>query len=615
MATAAAKLSSMSLDFTPAAERLRRKPPPHVGDHIRWITLADDHGQRIERVAWAILHAFDSYYVDSRAIPQRAKAAFEDCNPSESLYLSRRRLSAYSDSIRQLSSRLKSVFPGLAKEEPVWREIEAHYMPAIADRYESDIAAAYIHSVRRITYDDDSWRPVEYALGWHSPDLAGSMPHILRHYRGPLEIDADLVKDLIAIPAFSANFRSLDHDAEAASRRINALLAEKSVSSIMAIDMITAGFYRNRGAYIVGRITASDTRTLPLILALDNDVDGIFIDAVLLSEAEAHNIFSSTLANFHVTNTRYHELAAFLHSIMPARALGLHYSTIGFNHIGKVAVMGELRDELTAHNEVLDTALGFRGSVAIGFSAPSSRYVLKVVRDKPTDQYKWGKFPGIADVLGKYRRVHEINRTDSMLDNMIYQRIDLDANWFGDDVLDELLSAASENVNRQGDRITFRHLIVQPKLMPLNLYLRSASPDDAEAAIINLGHCIKNNASANIFNRDLDARNYGVSRYGKVHLFDYDAVEVLGDIKIRTNLDRFDGEEDIPDWFFEDGYILLPEEIDAGLGLEDRDHLRAFRTHHGDLLTPRYWQAMQSRLRAGDVPRISIYPEAARLER
>lgn len=604
----------MSLDFTPATERLRRKPPPHVGDHVRWVALAENQNERIERCAWAILHAFDSYYVDSRAIPQQAKAAFEDCNPSQSLYLSRQRLTAYSDSIRQLSARLRSVYPELTRSETIWRKIEAHYLPAIADRYESDIAAAYIHSVRRITYDDDSWRPVEYALGWHTPDLAGSMPHILRHYAGPLEINADLIRDIVAIPAFSTDFRSLDRDAKAASQRINEMLIERSVPSITALDMITAGFYRNRGAYIVGRITASDGRTLPLILALDNDDDGIFIDAVLLNEAEAHNIFSSTLANFHVTNTRYHELAAFLHSIMPARALGLHYSTIGFNHIGKVAVIDELRNELAANNEVLDTALGFRGSVAIGFSAPSSRYVLKVVRDEPTDQYKWGKFPGVADVLAKYRRVHEINRTDSMLDNIIYQRIDLDVSWFAADVLDELLSAAAENVARQGDRIAFRHLIVQPKLIPLNLYLRSAAPEDAEAAIINLGHCIKNNAAANIFNRDLDCRNYGVSRHGKVHLFDYDAVEVLAEIKIRTNLDRFDGEEDIPDWFFEDGYILLPEEIDAGLGLEDRNLLRVFRAHHGDLLTPHYWQTMQKRLKAGDVPRISIYPDASRLD-
>ena len=51
--------------------------------------------------------------------------------------------------------------------------------------------------------------------------------------------------------------------------------------------------------------------------------------------------------------------------------------------------------------------------------------------------------------------------------------------------------------------------------MPLHLYLENAPPADAERAIVNLGYCIKNNAAANIFNKDLDARNYGVSPYGK----------------------------------------------------------------------------------------------------
>ncbi len=590
------------------------RPPPHIGDHIRWIAMAVNRAEKVERTAWAILHAFESYYFDSRAIPQHAKAAFEDRDASKSLFLSRQRLTIYSESIRQLAARLRRVFPELASKDQIWRDIEGHYMPVIAERYESDIAAAYIHSLRRITYDDDSWRPVEYALGWRRPELKGSFPHIQRHFAGPLKIDPSLVREILSIPAFTAPFRSLDKDAEAASRRINDVLKMRASPAIQAINVIVAGFYRNRGAYIVGRISFSDGSTAPLIFSLDNRNDGIFIDAVLLSESEAHNIFSSTLANFHVTNTRYHELSSFLHLLMPGSALGLHYSTIGFNHIGKVAVMDDLRRELTAHGEVLDTAVGFRGSVAIGFSAPSSAYVLKIVRDKPTEQYKWGAFPGIPSVLAKYRKVHEINRTGSMLDNIIYQRIDLDQSWFSDELLDELLSAACQNVTRHGNRIAFRHLIVQPKMVPLNLYLRTATRSEAHAAIINLGDCIKNNAAANIFNRDLDARNYGVSYYGKIYLFDYDAVESLTDIKIRTNLDRVEGEEDIPDWFFEDGYVFLPEEIDAGLGLEDRDLLRLFRSQHGELMTPNYWQRMQDRLRAGDVPRISVYPQSARLD-
>ena len=150
-------------------------------------------------------------------------------------------------------------------------------------------------------------------------------------------------------------------------------------------------------------------------------------------------------------------------------------------------------------------------------------------------------------------------------------------------------------------------------MFSLSSFLKTASQADAETAIINLGYCIKNNAAANIFNKDLDARNYGVSRFVKVYLFDYDALEPFTEVKIRSNRDRIEGDEDIPDWYFEAGVVFLPEEIEAGLMVPDRRLRRLFREVHGDLLTTDYWQTIQDDLRAGNVPGIRIYPENCEL--
>ena len=119
--------------------------------------------------------------------------------------------------------------------------------------------------------------------------------------------------------------------------------------------------------------------------------------------------------------------------------------------------------------------------------------------------------------------------------------------------------------------------------------------------IVNLGHCIKNNAAANVFNKDLDARNYGVSLFHKVYLFDYDALEPLTRVKVRSNAGRFEGEDDVPDWFYEDGVVFLPEEIESGFRLRDRALRRLFRDVHGDLMTPRLLgtNAGRSRTRPG----------------
>jgi isocitrate dehydrogenase kinase/phosphatase len=104
-----------------------------------------------------------------------------------------------------------------------------------------------------------------------------------------------------------------------------------------------------------------------------------------------------------------------------------------------------------------------------------------------------------------------------------------------------------------------------------------------------------------------------VGRYGRVFLFDYDAVEKFTDVKIRTNADREPGEEAVPDWFFEDGVIFLPEEIEYGLQLKSSHARRCFREENLDLLGVEYWRDVQQKLLRGEVPGLLMYPESTRL--
>ena len=74
---------------------------------------------------------------------------------------------------------------------------------------------------------------------------------------------------------------------------------------------------------------------------------------------------------------------------------------------------------------------------------PSSAYVLKIIRDHPTDDYKFDYFDGLDEVLRKYNLVHEIDRAGSMLDNIIYSNVKLDRTMFAPELLDELLEAVA----------------------------------------------------------------------------------------------------------------------------------------------------------------------------
>jgi isocitrate dehydrogenase kinase/phosphatase len=334
---------------------------------------------------------------------------------------------------------------------------------------------------------------------------------------------------------------------------------------------------------------------------------------VLHQVSDIHDLFSSALANFHVTTRLYYQTCVFLFSIMPRRPFGHHYSTIGFNHVGKVAILNEIIENVRSSGQRLRRSPGAVGTVALGFTFDACSYHLKVIRDRPTASYKWGEFPGVPAVIEKYRLVHEINRAGSMLDNVMYFNLRLDRELFAPELLRELLTEAPGSVRLEEDGVFIRSLIVQLKIVPLPVYLQTADEAATRAVIQSLGHCIRNNAATNIFNKDLDSRNYGVGRYGRVFLFDYDAVEKLTEVKIRTNSDREPGEEGVPDWYFESGVVFLPEEIEYGLQLGNDFARHCFRRQNADLLTVEYWNDVQQKLQRGEVPQLRMYPRAAKL--
>jgi isocitrate dehydrogenase kinase/phosphatase len=298
---------------------------------------------------------------------------------------------------------------------------------------------------------------------------------------------------------------------------------------------------------------------------------------------------------------------------MPRRPLGHHYSTIGYNHVGKVAILNDIVEQIRQSGQKFRRSPGMPGTVALGFTFEACSYHLKVIRDQPTSTYKWGAFPGVPAVLDKYRVVHEINRAGSMLDNVMYFNLRLERNMFEPALLQEVCQQAAGSVQLEPDGVSMRSLIVQLKIVPLPVFLENASEAAIEDVIVSLGHCIRNNAATNIFNKDLDSRNYGVGRYGRVFLFDYDAVEKLTDVKIRTNSDREPGEEDPPVWVFEDGVIFLPEELEYGLQLKSDYARHCFRRQNGDLLSVHYWLDVQNKLQRGEVPELRMYPESAKL--
>jgi len=565
---------------------------------------------KVAAASQLLLAIFDLFYCQLCEYPYRAKRAFEERDPHASIQISSERLGLYSRYIREHGPRICHAFPALAADETAWDAIDRVFVAMIVDRYEADIAFSFVHSLRR-NIVHGLWRPVAYSFPPPSKLRALSMASVYRRIPLSGPVDLDTLRRALQIPKFDAPFRDLDADGERVLERLAGLLPASAPPT--ALDVVEAGFYRDRSAFLVARWVLQGEGFMPFVVAYLNGPQGIFVDAVLHLEADIHNLFSSALANFHVTTRLYYQTCVFLFSLMPRRPLGHHYSTIGYNHVGKVVILQEIEAQVRNSGQRLRRSPGVAGTVALGFTFDACSYHLKVIRDQPTSSYKWGTFPGVEAVVDKYRVVHEINRAGNMLDNVMYFNLRLDRDLFEPELLEELCTQAAGSAQLDGEYLLLRTLIVQLKIVPLPVFLDAADESKIRTVIRSLGHCIRNNAATNIFNKDLDSRNYGVGRHGRVFLFDYDAVEKLTDVKIRTNTDLEPGEEGVPSWFFEEGVIFLPEELALGMQFKNDFALRCFREENGDLLRVAYWQDVQQKLLTGEVPELRIYPRSTKL--
>jgi isocitrate dehydrogenase kinase/phosphatase len=585
------------------------KPSPQVENAYRHLISSTREDGRVAATARLILAIFDDFYAQLCEYPFRAKQAFETMDTHASIEISHERLGLYSSYISEHGPRIVAAFPALANNEAIWDTLDRLFVAMIVERYEADIAFSFAHSLRR-NIDHGLWRPVAYSFPPPSKRRANSMAAVHRRLPVNGHIDVDLILTALQMLHISVPFSDLQGDACRILDRLNEVLGTTRPT---ALDVVEAGFFRDRTAFLVGRWVMPDNGFLPFVVSLLNSREGVYVDAILHQVSDIHDLFSSALANFHVTTRLYYQTCVFLFSIMPRRPLGHHYSTIGYNHVGKVAILNEIIENVRCSGQKLSRSPGAPGTVALGFTFDACSYHLKVIRDRPTASYKWGAFPGVNAVIEKYRVVHEINRAGSMLDNVMYFNLRLDRDLFDPELLEELVREAPGSVQVVGDGVFIRSLIVQLKIIPLPVYLETADEGDTRAVIQSLGHCIRNNAATDIFNKDLDSRNYGVGRYGRVFLFDYDAVEKLTDVKIRTNANREAGEEAVPDWYFEDGVIFLPEELEYGMQLKNDFARRCFRNQNADLLGVEYWEGVQQKLQRGEVPELRMYPRLTKL--
>jgi len=410
---------------------------------------------------------------------------------------------------------------------------------------------------------------------------------------------------------FRVPYQDLARDARLAAKAIDAhLRAHFGTERFDAAEIVRPVFYRNKGAFLVGRLRRGAHYT-PLVLALLNPESGVVVDAVLMTEDEVSIVFSFTRSYFHVEVEQPDELIKFLKSLMPLKRVAELYISLSHHKHGKTELYRELMRHLDGFDGRFELARGDRGMVMVVFTLPSLDLVFKVIRD----QFLFPKTTTRREVMDRYQLVFTHDRAGRLVDAQEFEHLQFDRAHFSDELLEELQQGAPGSVVVDGGSVVVKHLYVERRLTPLNLYLREVDPQAAREALLDYGQSLKDLAATNIFPGDLLLKNFGVTRHGRVVFYDYDELCPLTDCNFRELPPASDDEAwDAEPRFYVGPNDIFPEEFLPFLGLQG-ELKEAFLHAHGDLLGAKFWRQMQARLRAGEVIDLFAYRQSRRLRR
>ncbi len=554
--------------------------------------------------AQTLVDAFADYNADFRAITQRAPQRFEERDWRGSQKDAVERIELYEKYVQGTVDLMRNRLGDDVHERAVWSSIKRRFDEMIDPLPDSEFSKTFFSSVTRKTFGTVGVDPAVEFIALDLDPVGKVTTHVetkIYPNRGDIEL---LAEELLADFSFRTPYRDFERSVKMIADEVKALAnSGKERRAIESVEVIKEVFYQMTRAYLVGRINGRGW-TMPFVVSLRNGDSGVVVDAIMLEESTVSVLFSFTRSYFHVDLAHVGEVVRFLKTILPRKRVSELFTVLGRAKQGKTERYRELFGHLQQSDDNFVLAPGERGLVMICFTLPSFDVVFKLIRDK----FPYQKNILREDVLTKYELVFKHDRAGRLVDAQEFRSIKFPRSRFSPELLEELQKEAARTVHFEGDDLIIDHMYIERRMTPLNLYLRSASREEAEKAVIEYGQAIRDLAVTNIFPGDLLLKNFGVTRHGRVIFYDYDELCLVTDCKFREIPQSEHDEDDMraDAWFYVGESDVFPETFINFLGFDP--HLKqVFLDAHAEVLTADWWRGIQERLREGELLEVLPY--------
>ena len=354
-------------------------------------------------IAQTVLAGFNKHYRLFRAASAQAKLRFESADWQAQQQAQRERITFYDTRVRETVTALENIkdkHDASGLDAMVWTDLWSkaklqyigllthHLQPELAETFFNSVSCKILHrsyfhneclfvrpaiSTDYIENEEPASKPtyrVYYPNVTNRANFAKTVARMVNNFQlatpfADLERDAQRVA-AVFVPAL-----------EAASANPSADLTWRDN---LQIQVLSGLFFRNKAAYVVGRMVNGDV-SLPFALPILHGKNGLFIDAALCGASPLLKLFSFARAYFMVDMAVPSAVVQFLRNLMPTKPRAELYNAIGLQKHGKTVFYRDVLYHLRHSTDQFRIAPGIKGMVMLVFDLPSFPYVFKLIKD------------------------------------------------------------------------------------------------------------------------------------------------------------------------------------------------------------------------------------------
>jgi isocitrate dehydrogenase kinase/phosphatase len=583
-------------------------PPPQAVCPVRRSDL-----EVAANIASTILEGFDKHYRMFREISARAKDCFERGEWTSGREAARARIKMYDERVLEAVESVLQRYP-FATDEALWPHIKltyigllySHLQPELAETFFNSVACRLLHR-RYYRSEFIFWRPAV-----STEHIEGDAPTYRCYYPGPSRLRGTL-QTILTDFGLANPFEDLRRDILYLLRAVRSRFPNPGPPHPnFQIQVLRSLFYRNKAAYVIGRAINGHTEHPFVIPILQNGRGELYVDALVMDLEHIAVLFSFAHAYFMVEMEVPSAYVEFLHAMLPKKPKAELYAMLGLQKHGKTLFYRDLAHHLKHSTDKFKTAPGVRGMVMLVFTLPSYPYVFKLIRD----YFEPPKDLDRKTVEEKYLLVKLHDRVGRLADTLEYSHVALPLERFEPELIEDLKRYAASSVQIENGSVVIKHLYIERRMIPLNMYLQDADDRQMRHAIEEYGKAIKELAGVNIFPGDMLLKNFGITRNRRVVFYDYDEICYLTECNFRHIPEPRTIEEELAaePWYTVDPNDIFPEQFATFLFPPGRAR-EFFLEYHGDLAQARFWAEKQDRIRAGVQEDVFPYPQSIRFAR